>query len=133
MPGRQELDRCLSSMILSHSGWRAVFAESGDEEDRGPGIGAGHRVLAAAAGLVFAGYLAGRGEPPTVLVGTDTRPTGKAIADSAIRALLAAGCRVRYAGFVAAPEIMAWARSGSGNRGFLYVSASHNPVGHNGI
>jgi phosphoglucomutase len=56
---------------------------------------------------------------------------------------------VHYAGITAAPEIMAWARSinedknsyhlaGSGKlkartAGFIYISASHNPIGHNGL
>jgi phosphoglucomutase len=44
---------------------------------------------------------------------------------------------VLYAGFVAAPEIMAWAHSrktAAGEpAGFIYISASHNPIGHNGL
>ena len=131
----------LSNMILSHSGWRGVFAVSGDEEDGTAEIGAGHGVIAAGAAVAFAGYLReraggdgrGNGSRPTVLIGSDTRPTGKAIARVMIPALLASGCAVRYAGFVAAPEIMAWAKSLGAGHGFVYVSASHNPIGHNGL
>jgi phosphoglucomutase len=68
-----------------------------------------------------------------VLLGTDTRPTGPALAQAVIAALLGSGCRVCYAGVLAAPEIMAWARSHGGAAGFIYISASHNPIGHNGI
>ncbi|MDR3020417.1 MAG: phosphatidylglycerol lysyltransferase [Treponema sp.] len=71
--------------------------------------------------------------PKVILLGTDTRPTGKAIADVMIPVLLAAGFDARYAGFIAAPEIMAWARSAAGAAGFIYISASHNPIGYNGI
>jgi phosphoglucomutase len=39
---------------------------------------------------------------------------------------------VRYAFITAAPEIMAFARTGGGS-GFIYISASHNPIGHNGL
>jgi len=123
-------------MILSHSGWRGVFAVSGDEEDGTAGIGAGHKVIAAGAAAAFAGYLRKQApgvSRPTVLIGSDTRPTGKAIADVMIPALLASGCGVRYAGFVAAPEIMAWARACGAGHGFVYISASHNPIGHNGL
>jgi phosphoglucomutase len=98
------------------------------------------------------------GRSPLVLVGRDTRPTGKAVAEALVSALLASGCTVRYAGITAAPEIMAWVRSrdgspddgravgpeagqavspeeaaGSAPRGFVYISASHNPIGHNGL
>jgi phosphoglucomutase len=73
-------------------------------------------------------------QPPFIIMGTDTRPTGPAIAGAAISALLSAGCRVSYAGILAAPEIMAWARSlNRPGTGFIYISASHNPIGHNGL
>jgi phosphoglucomutase len=78
---------------------------------------------------------------PSVVVGMDSRPTGPAIADTVIRALLARSCNVRFLGVAAAPEIMAYTRSlarvsktdGGCADGFVYISASHNPIGHNGI
>jgi phosphoglucomutase len=129
----------LSTMILSHSGWRGIFAADGGEESGTAKISAAHRVIAAGAAAVFAAYLRvlgdGKGKP-LVLLGRDTRPTGKAIARAMIPVLRERGCRVRYAGVVAAPEIMAWARN-VGQRekacGFIYISASHNPIGHNGL
>ena len=125
----------LENMILSLSGWRGVFAASGDEEDGTSEIGEGYRVVAAGAASAFAGFLRdrGHGSAPLVLIGSDTRPTGRTVAGVMIPALLASGCRVRYAGFVAAPEIMAWARSAADVAGFVYISASHNPIGHNGL
>jgi phosphoglucomutase len=123
----------LDKMILSASGWRGIFAADGNEESVSEEISEGFRAVAAAAACVFADYLGGTGR---VLVGTDTRPTGPAIAAVVIRALLAKGCAVRFLGVAAAPEIMAAARHAgrSGDAaGFIYISASHNPVGHNGI
>jgi len=122
-------------MILSHSGWRGIFAADGGEESKTGEISAAHRAIAAGAAEVFADYLCGSGKP-LVLVGCDTRPTGKAIARAMIPVLRKCGCRVRYAGVVAAPEIMAWARGlgrRAGSCGFIYISASHNPIGHNGL
>ena len=124
-------------MILSASGWRGIFAENGDEEFSGPRISNAHQMIIAAAAKVFADYLSkvkpGKG---AVIVGRDTRPTGAAIADTVIRIFLALDREVRYAGIAAAPEIMAFARS-SGETvpaaGFIYISASHNPIGHNGL
>ncbi|MCL1836266.1 MAG: phosphatidylglycerol lysyltransferase, partial [Treponema sp.] len=137
MVSSDELRNSLSAMILSHSGWRGVFAASGGEEDKTAEIGDSHKTIAAGAALAFAEYLrekAGAGSSPLVLVGCDTRPTGKTIAAAIIAALAACDCRVRYAGILAAPEIMAWARNiGAGDIGFIYISASHNPVGHNGL
>jgi phosphoglucomutase len=127
------INTALGAMILSASGWRGVFAASGNEEDRTEDIKEEHRIISAAAAFVFAEYLQ---KNALVLVGCDTRPTGKAIIKAIIPILLACGCEVRYAGVTAAPEIMAWVRKfgvSSGNAGFIYISASHNPIGHNGI
>jgi len=142
-----EIKETLDKMILSVSGWRGVFADG--EESRREKISKAHNIICACAALVFAEYLK-RGNDicaPIILFGTDTRPTGKAIADAMIPVLLAQGCEVRYAGITAAPEIMAWAKSlntaeREGNlplqtnnvsAGFIYISESHNPIGHNGI
>lgn len=120
-------------MILSASGWRGIFASDGNEESVSEEISEEFRTVVAAAAWVFADYLGGKG---CVFVGTDTRPTGPAIAGVVIRTLLAKGCTARFLGVAAAPEIMAAARdagsSGTAD-GFIYISASHNPVGHNGI
>jgi phosphoglucomutase len=125
-------------MILSHSGWRGVFSVSGGEEDRTGKISAAQGAIAAGAAVVFAEYLrskSGSGQP-VVLVGRDSRPSGKALSGAVNAALMSHNCKPRYAGIVAAPEIMAWARSLDGlpnNCGFIYISASHNPIGHNGF
>ena len=139
---QDEVREALSGMILSPSGWRGIFAAGGGEESRAGEIDETRRIIAAGAAMIFARYLHGLntqnqpGGEPLVLAGSDTRPTGKAIADIMIPVLLARGCRVRYAGVVAAPEIMAWAKSlngAPGSTGFVYISASHNPIGHNGF
>jgi phosphoglucomutase len=124
----------LDGMILSASGWRGIFAAGGDEEGTEAAVSPARRLFAAAAAEVFAAYLREGGNSPEVLVGTDTRPTGPAIAETVIAALLAGGCEVRCPGVTAAPEIMAYARSlAAPGRGFLYITASHNPIGHNGL
>ena len=142
-----KLDEALSRMILSASGWRGIFAEDGDEESPAPGISASHRVIAAAAAKVFSDYIyddwyprsrlsGSYREPPMIIVGRDTRPTGEAIADAVLRSLLTsraeAASGVMYAGVTAIPEFMAFARAVPAT-GFIYISASHNPIGHNGL
>lgn len=119
-------------MILSASGWRKIFTESGDGEDSSPSIGQMNTLLVALIAQTFAEYIstASGKRAASIAVGRDTRPTGKAIADTVLRVLLGAGLDVHYLDITAAPEIMAYARNIDG---FLYISASHNPVGHNGI
>jgi phosphoglucomutase len=129
------LDKALGGLILSASGWRGIFASDGDGESVAADIAPAQGVVLAAAALVFAERLKKDlppGKAPTVIVGMDTRPTGPAMADVVIRGLLGSGAAVRFAGITAAPEIMAFART-AGPSGFVYVSASHNPIGHNGL
>ncbi|QQO11257.1 phosphatidylglycerol lysyltransferase [Breznakiella homolactica] len=138
-----DLKNAVDRMILSSSGWRTVFAENGDEENRESGISPVYRIIMATGAAVFADYLkkTSGSSNPAVIVGLDTRPTGQSIADVMIRAFLSEGCRVRYIFITAAPEIMAYARycgakpagSGGDAQGFAYISASHNPIGHNGL
>jgi phosphoglucomutase len=121
-------------MLLSASGWRGIFAADGCGESETGLISPARRLLAAAAAEVFAAYLREQGTTPLLIVGTDTRPTGKIIAETIITVLLAGGCEVRYPGITAAPEIMAYARRFEApGTGFMYISASHNPIGHNGL
>lgn len=118
-------------MILSASGWRKVFAADGNEESLSGDIGSENKILCALIAESFAEYMIDRlGRMPVIVLGRDTRPTGKMISDIAIRVLSASGITVKYLDITAAPEIFCYARNFDG---FFYVSASHNPVGHNGI
>ena len=122
----------ISNLILSPSGWRGVFAEDGIEESLSGNISPAHKVILAAAAQVFADYLVNK--KGAIIVGRDTRPTGEVMADAIILALLSLDREVWYTGIVAAPEIMAFAKSKEHiAAGFIYISASHNPIGHNGI
>jgi len=136
-----EIRSFLAGMILSHSGWRGIFSVSADEEDRTGEISAAQGIIAAGAAVVFAEYLrtkggAGKTGTPVALVGRDSRPSGTRLADIVNAALMSHNCETRFSGITAAPEIMAWARSLEplpNICGFIYISASHNPIGHNGF
>jgi len=119
-------------MILSASGWRKVFTISGNEQDKNPEISENDIKLSITAANVFFDYIkqvSGQ-EVPVIALGIDARPTGPAIADAMIRILIKRGAIIQYSAVTAAPEIMAYAKKLDG---FIYISASHNPVGHNGI
>lgn len=119
-------------MILSASGWRKVFALSNDEQDKSPEISENDKKISVIAASIFADYIkkVSNQEAPVIAVGNDTRPTGPAIADAMLHALVKKGCIIQYCSVISAPEIMAFSKKIDG---FIYISASHNPVGHNGI
>jgi len=135
VPSPDDRARAMEGLILSASGWRKVFAADGDEESFTEDVSLADRELAAAMGRVFADFLIAKSgkASPCAAVGLDCRPTGPAIADVLIRSLLARGIEVRYHFILPAPEIMAYVKTAPGVDGFAYVSASHNPVGHNGV
>ena len=119
-------------MILSASGWRKVFAISGDEQDHTTEINEQDKAICVAAASVFYDYISEltNQEVPVIAVGIDSRPTGPAMADAMLHTLVAKGAVVQYSGVTSAPEIMAYSKKLDG---FIYISASHNPIGHNGI
>ena len=125
--GCDEIRKRVSEYILSSSGWRAVFALGG-EEGRGEEISDDDSILAALASASFFSFLGM--EHPRIAVGSDTRPTGKALMSISLRILAALGAEVYPVGISSSPEIMAYSRKLDG---FWYISASHNPVGHNGF
>ncbi len=126
------MELALSTFIRSASGWRTVFAAA--DEDHSPEVDLVHREIAAIAARVFAGFLKARSEAKRAVIAlaTDTRPTGPALASVLARVFLAEDIEVRYLGVSAAPEVMAYSREEELD-GFAYVSASHNPIGHNGL
>lgn len=118
------------NMITSASGWRKVFAQSKDENDKSPDISPEDEIISAFAAELFADYLLKKNPHAKVILGRDTRPTGAAIAKVMLKVLLSKKISLSYPQIIAAPEIMAFAHFADG---FIYISASHNPIGHNGI
>jgi phosphomannomutase len=129
--------KALDAFVLSASGWRTVFAPSGQDEDAASDLRPVHAVLAGLMAKTFVESLnALTGKPASacvVAIGADTRPTGPALVRAMLPALAEAGCCTRLVGVSAAPEIMAWAKTAGDIDAFIYISASHNPVGHNGV
>lgn len=130
LPSFEAIEEAYRRMIISSSGWRTVFAASGDEEDATDAVRAEHLILTALAAVAFYDELAIA--KPTVLVGLDARPTGRILGSVVVRTLLGLGSSVRYLFITAAPQIMAFSHQ-DGCDGFFYISASHNPIGHNGF
>ena len=122
----------LSKMILSASGWRKIFAASGKEEDGSPDIKYEDSILLCHAALAFSEFLkANFPNIETIVIGRDSRPTGSAIEEVFIKTLISTSYDLKVVGCTAAPEIMAYSKSIGA--AFAYISASHNPIGHNGL
>jgi phosphoglucomutase len=130
-----DVQKALKPMILSASGWRKVFAPDGDEESREESLNPADSLLAAAMAEAYIDFLFSRvSKPrPVVVIGLDARFTGPALADVMIRVLLSRGIEVRYLFISAAPELMGYTGQTPECDGFIYISASHNPIGHNGV
>lgn len=131
-----KLNTELDKMILSASGWRKVFGEH--EESHNTYIKPEDKLIVAGVALVFYNYLAKKNNVPTkvaplICTACDSRPTGNDISEAIIKTLISLGCQVRHLGICAAPEIMSYVKMRAEVAGFIYISASHNPIGYNGI
>lgn len=124
-----------SSFILSVSGWRAIFANDGKESSLSSNIPSSHAWIMIAAGISLGEFFKKENSRPIkIALGRDTRPTGKRIEESLLRGILThSNIEIEYLGISAITEIMAYTSWKEDLDGFIYVSASHNPVGYNGL
>jgi len=136
---QKNVEKRIKFGIASASGIRQVFDNTyGDEEAKSVDgtsteITDAARVHVATIADCFVELLRERtGKPrPTVVVAIDSRHTGPAIADVAIRILSFHGVDVRYAFITPITTTAVYSREVAD--GFIYVSASHNPRGYNGL
>ena len=134
-PDFNDLEKASQPLILSASGWRKVFAADGDDESTATSISPADRVIAGAAALVLAEYLGSKTGDGRVVICTacDSRPTGPVLMDIMHRVFLALDAYIEPLFIAAAPEAMASVKLDERVDGFAYISASHNPIGHNGL
>lgn len=128
-----DLSTTLEEAVLSASGWRKVFGATEDDATEHV-CDVDAALFAVMVDVCAEWFLENRAQSiePAVVVGTDSRPTRDSLATICVRVLLARGITPIYGGIVATPEIMAYVARGS-YVGFLLLTASHNPVGHNGL
>ena len=74
----------------------------------------------------------GTDEPPSIIIGRDTRESGPAIESALAAGAAAAGAHIESAGVITTPGVAFLARDRSANAGVV-ISASHNPYEDNGI
>ena len=130
--------RHLESAILSLSGWRKVFARDGEAESRSPDLKELDREWVLTAGFCI-GYffLKQPGEkkvrPRRLVLARDSRPTGPVLVRILQQAWQALGIEVEDLGITSLPQTLAYVKKSGTGLGFVYVSASHNPCGYNGL
>lgn len=124
----QSVRRELEKYILSVAGWRAVFAVSGEDEDNSGDVKLEDLVLISTAVRAFYDYLGKKNA--RIVIASDARPTGTLLINAAARTFISLGAELTHLYIASAPEIMSY--SNDGYDGFFYISASHNPIGHNG-
>lgn len=119
-----------SGLVQSFSGVRTVFGH-------GPEISAQCEALVSAYGYCYANQVC-TGQPLALVVGRDPRPTGEALARSLIKGFLAGadacGSRIKVLdlGIITTPLAETAVRSLDADGGVM-VTASHNPLEHNGF
>lgn len=119
-----------SKLAQSFSGVRTIFGF-------GPGISDEHEALACAYGFCYARRVL-RQPDAVVIVGRDPRPTGEAVARALIRGFFAATdadksrLSVIDLGIITTPLAQTAVRSLACDGGVI-VTASHNPIEHNGF
>lgn len=121
-------ERC----VLSPSGLRFIVSENGNEADLSPRLPKEVQDFVLAATWHLAGLIQERGDEGPVMVGSDTRPTGAEIEVLVEGALRARGLKVGRLRRCPIPMALAATHQLKGS-GFVYVTASHNPPGHNGL
>ncbi|MBF0245150.1 MAG: hypothetical protein HQL31_07735, partial [Planctomycetes bacterium] len=113
--------------ILSASGFR--FICSGDEEDLSGRVPPECLDFVLCALHAFADRFE---KGARIYIGRDTRPSGPLLLNLVFRVLEERGLEALNLGTIPAPQIMA-ATHILGADGFFYLTASHNPPGHNGL
>ncbi len=127
---RSELEKAYNDMIISASGWRKVFSLTGDEQERNTEIPSSDMLLVAHIALTIAEYLAD--DSRTLIIARDARINGETIAAVLLSILASPERDIRYLSIASAPETFAYSADIE-NSLFIYISASHNPVAHNGF
>jgi len=120
-------------LILSHSGWRKVFGSS--EQSTNSQVNVGDLQLAASAAYLYCTevFETQSIQQPTIALAFDSRPTSPLLAEACCFGLLAANAQLHFLGLLPIPHLAAHVQRQAQLHGFIYISASHNPVGYNGF
>lgn len=125
--------KAFDEMIFSASGFRKIFAKSKNEDSTENEIDNEDKVLIALIIFTISNYFKNEFRPPYIGLGLDSRPTGNIIAEITMKILITSKEKIKFFGILPITEILACTKKSKDSKGFIYISASHNPVGYNGI
>ncbi|AHH06073.1 Phosphomannomutase [Borrelia crocidurae DOU] len=126
------LKKSINEMILSPSGFRKIFAQSKKENSMDNEINEDDKILVAIISLTISNYF--QDKPKQYInVGLDSRATGNVISQIIVKTLILNNDKINFFGILPIPEILAYTKISKNSKGFIYISASHNPKGYNGI
>nr|WP_307888551.1 phosphoglucomutase [Borreliella garinii] len=124
--------KAFDEMIFSASGFRKIFAKSKNEDSTENKIDNEDKVLIALIIFTISNYFKNESRP-YIGLGLDSRPTGNIIAEITMKILITSKEKIKFFGILPITEILAYTKKSKDSKGFIYISASHNPVGYNGI
>lgn len=124
--------KAFDEMIFSASGFRKIFAKSKNEDSTENEIDNEDKVLIALIIFTISNYFKNESRP-YIGLGLDSRPTGNIIAEITMKILITSKEKIKFFGILPITEILACTKKSKDSKGFIYISASHNPVGYNGI
>nr|WP_267914327.1 phosphoglucomutase [Borreliella garinii] len=124
--------KAFDEMIFSASGFRKIFAKSKNEDSTENEIDNEDKVLIALIIFTISNYFKNESKP-YIGLGLDSRPTGNIIAEITMKILITSKEKIKFFGILPITEILACTKKSKDSKGFIYISASHNPVGYNGI
>ena len=127
-----DLKRAAKKMIFSSSGFRTLFAPR--EQSHSKKITNENALLLFFIAITFADYIH-RKFPvhASIVIGKDSRPSSAIILTILESILIAKNIDLQNVHTVPSPQISAYTASQKNINAYCYVTASHNPVGYNGI
>ncbi|AWG42412.1 phosphoglucomutase [Candidatus Borreliella tachyglossi] len=126
------LRNAFNEMLLSPSGFRKIFAKSKDENSIDSEINDDDKILIAIITFTISNYF--KDKPKKYInIGLDSRVTGNIISKIVIQTLILNNNNINFFEILPIPEILAYTKSSANSKGFIYISASHNPQGYNGF
>lgn len=126
-------EKFILSTTLSSSGWRRIFNSKNDPESLKKHLDNPHTTFISLVGEVAASYFKKNRINPIIAVGRDSRPTGKVISEIIFRKFIECKVQVFDLGVIALPQCSSTVKANRKLSGFIFITASHNPPGYNGI
>lgn len=128
---RKERINNLNKTILSVSGWRKIFAADQKKNSLRAQITRADQEFIIVAGQVLGNFF--NSQKGFIIIARDSRPTSKVITKTLIQSLIAAHAKIKFLGLNSAPQTLAYTKKLKNTAGFVYITASHNPPGYNGL